>query len=147
MEILDHNETGNSNADVEYAGFWIRVGAYFIDGILLGVLQVVVAMMFGGINQMGGGNGFVTLISIVAGVAYFAGMESSSKQATIGKMACGIKVINMEGERISMGNATGRYFAKILSSLILLIGFIMIGFDKKKQGLHDKIANTLVVYK
>ncbi len=62
-------------------------------------------------------------------------------------MAVGMKVIDEHGQRISFGRATGRYFAKILSTLILFIGFIMAGFDSKKQALHDKLATTFVVYK
>jgi uncharacterized RDD family membrane protein YckC len=74
-------------------------------------------------------------------------MESSARQATLGKMALGIVVTDLDGNRIGFGRATGRYFAKILSALILLIGFIMAAFTQKKQGLHDIIAGTLVVKK
>lgn len=72
-------------------------------------------------------------------------MESSAKQATLGKMALGIVVTDLEGARIGFGRATGRYFAKILSGLILGIGFLMAAFTERKQGLHDIIAGTLVV--
>jgi len=74
-------------------------------------------------------------------------MESSDKQATMGKMALGIIVTDLEGNRVSFGRATGRYFAKILSALILLIGYMMTGFTQKKQALHDMIAGTLVILK
>jgi uncharacterized RDD family membrane protein YckC len=73
-------------------------------------------------------------------------MESSSRQATLGKMAVGIKVGNEQGQRISPANALGRVASKILSGLILYIGYIMVGFDARKQGLHDKIASTVVYY-
>jgi uncharacterized RDD family membrane protein YckC len=72
-------------------------------------------------------------------------MESSPKQGTLGKMALGIVVTDMDSRRISFGRATGRYFAKILSGLILGIGFLMVAFTEKKQGLHDILAGTLVV--
>ncbi len=72
-------------------------------------------------------------------------MESSEKQATLGKMAVGIKVIDMHGKRISFLHATGRNFAKIISVAICMIGYLMIIFTEKKQGLHDMIAGTLVV--
>ena len=78
---------------------------------------------------------------------YFAAFESSPKQATPGKMALGIKVTDLNGRRIGFGKATGRYFGKILSFIILGIGFIMIAFTEKKQGLHDKMAGCLVVNK
>jgi uncharacterized RDD family membrane protein YckC len=86
------------------------------------------------------------LISVVIQWLYFAGMESSARQATIGKSAMSLRVTNYEGRRISFGHATGRFFAKIVSGLIPLgIGYIMAGFTEKKQALHDMIAATLVL--
>jgi uncharacterized RDD family membrane protein YckC len=76
---------------------------------------------------------------------YYALMESSKNQATVGKLALGLKVTDEKGKRISFGRASGRFFAKILSSIILGIGFLMIAFTEKKQGLHDEIAGCLVV--
>ena len=76
---------------------------------------------------------------------YFALLESSPKQATLGKMALGIKVTDLDGNRISFGRATGRFFAKIISGVILMIGYIMAAFTAKKQALHDIIASTLVI--
>jgi uncharacterized RDD family membrane protein YckC len=143
----------------EYAGFWRRVGAYFIDAIILGIGLSIVASIFGvdmGYGAaLGGatpeqiaaaqGGGLFNLISILAGVAYAAGMESSSWQATLGKKALGMVVTDLAGNRISLPRAIGRYFAKILSALILLIGFIMVAFTQRKQGLHDMVAGTLVL--
>ena len=83
--------------------------------------------------------------AILCGWLYFALMESSANQATLGKMAIGIKVTDMSGRRIGFGQATGRYFGKILSSMILLIGYIMAAFTEKKQALHDMLAGCLVV--
>jgi uncharacterized RDD family membrane protein YckC len=74
-------------------------------------------------------------------------MESSSKQATLGKLALGIVVTDLNGNRISFGRATGRYFGKIVSGMIFAIGYIMAGFTEKKQALHDMIASCLVVLK
>jgi len=76
---------------------------------------------------------------------YFAFMHSSARQATLGKMAFGIKVTDIEGGRISFLRATGRYFATWVSSILLAIGFLMAGFTARKQGLHDLMAGTLVV--
>jgi len=76
---------------------------------------------------------------------YFASLESSASQATLGKRMLGLKVADLSGGRISFGRATGRYFAKILSGVILLIGYIMAGFTEKKQALHDMLAGTLVL--
>jgi len=85
------------------------------------------------------------IISIIIDWLYFAIMESSSKQATIGKMALSIKVTDEMGNRISFARASGRYFGKILSGLILMIGYIMAAFTQKKQALHDILSNCLVV--
>ena len=79
---------------------------------------------------------------------YFAVMESSARQATFGKAAMSLRVTNLEGQRLTFGHATGRFFAKIVSGLIpLAIGYIMAGFTEKKQALHDMIAGTLVLRK
>ena len=86
-------------------------------------------------------------VAMIGGWLYFALMESSSKQGTLGKMAIGMKVTDLNGNRISFGKASGRFFGKILSGIILYIGFIMAGFTEKKQALHDMLAGTLVVMK
>lgn len=89
----------------------------------------------------------VNIFTILVSWLYYAIMESSSKQGTLGKMATGLKVTDLNGNRISFGRASGRYFGRILSGIILDIGFLMIAFTQKKQGLHDMIAETLVVKK
>jgi uncharacterized RDD family membrane protein YckC len=142
-QILDSPVSARS---LSYAGFWIRVAAYIIDAIILSVLQIILAyVLYGGYSVMEP-NYSLTMISVVFGIAYFCGMESSAKQATLGKLAVGIKVGRESGERISFGNALGRYFGKILSAIILCIGFMMAGWDSKKQALHDKLAGTYVYY-
>lgn len=117
-----------------YAGFWMRVGAYLLDLLILVIPLTILA--------------FIPILGIVLNIVgvwlYFALQESSERQATIGKRALNIYVTDMYGRRISFGQATGRYFSKIISSLILGIGYIMAGFTEKKQGLHDMIAGTLV---
>jgi uncharacterized RDD family membrane protein YckC len=72
-------------------------------------------------------------------------MESSSRQATVGKIALGLRVTDLNGERITFLRATGRYFGKIISGMILYIGFIMAAFTEKRQALHDLMAECLVV--
>ena len=89
----------------------------------------------------------ITIIRTILHWLYFALMESSTWQGTLGKKALGLEVTDLEGRRISFGRATGRFFAKIISALILWIGFIMAGFTEKKQALHDMIAGTLVIRK
>jgi uncharacterized RDD family membrane protein YckC len=84
----------------------------------------------------------------VLGWLYYASMESSAYQGTLGKMALGLIVTDMQGRRISFGRASGRFFAKLLTGLIpFFVGYIMAGFTEKKQALHDIIASCLVLKK
>ncbi|WP_144524740.1 RDD family protein [Bacillus pumilus] len=87
------------------------------------------------------------LIGIVVTWLYYAIMESSKLQGTLGKMALGIKVTRVTGEKVTFGRATGRFFAKGFLSPILYIGYIIAFFTEKKQALHDLIASTIVVKK
>ena len=145
---------------VVYAGFWMRFAAVFIDGILM---QIVLFPVSAGINIAFGGNIggpqpganpdpkilvavlLNLVISVVAQWLYFALQESSQKQATVGKRALGIRVTDLNGNRLSFGHATGRHFGKIVSGMICGIGYFMAGFTEKKQALHDSMASTLVV--
>ena len=148
---------GVLSASSLYGGFWIRVFAAIIDTVILRVVVIPVHLFFGGLGLAGMMSGIhhpaglailgggVTLIALVfASWLYEAFMESSSYQATLGKMICGLKVTDLYGNRISFERATGRHFAKWISVAILWIGFIMVGFTERKQGLHDLIAGTLV---
>lgn len=126
----------------QYAGFWRRVLAILIDAIILMTAVFLIDKSW----WLGPHPPFF-LIGIVIYWLYFALFESSRHQATIGKVALGIIVTDTAGRRISFGRATGRYFGKYLSSLILCIGFLMVAFTEKKQGLHDMLADTLVVRK
>lgn len=137
---------------VEYAGFWRRLAAALVDGIILNISVFVISFIFGIIYGLSTGTAegaevIASILSIFIVWLYFAGMESSSKQATLGKMAIGIAVTDLNRERISFGRATGRYFGKIISALILCIGYLMAGFTEKKQALHDMMAGCLVIKK
>ena len=137
---------------MQYAGFWKRFLAFIIDsllitlaaslmGFVLGIVMAVTAPL----DELGVAQKMANLFGLLLGWLYFAGMESSGYQATVGKLALGIKVTDMNGNPIGPGRASGRYFAKILSSAILLIGYLMAAFTAKKQGLHDMLAGCLVV--
>jgi len=145
-------------AAVRYGGFWIRFLAVVIDALIVGiVVWPISGMMALAIGLAGGAVSMPTIgVHLVRGIVglafsfcanwlYEAGMESSSKQATLGKMALALKVTDLQGRRISFARATGRHFAKIISGMILLIGYIMAGFTERKQALHDMIAGTLVM--
>ena len=132
-----------------YAGFWVRTGAFLIDVIIAGAIATIISRIFFGNYYPrfeGDQDPAPGAMSLIINWLYFAWQESSERQATIGKLSLGIKVCTENGERLTFARATGRYFAKILSAAILFIGFIMVAFNDKKQGLHDKLANTLVVH-
>ena len=147
---------------MRYAGFWRRLGAVLIDFALLAAAMAALGWLGLPVYQrhvsaVGMADGSFSAsfrvvynpLGMVIGVLlwwlYFALLESSRLQATLGKLALGIKVTNLDGGRIGFGRATGRTIAKYLSAAILLIGFIMAGFTRRKQALHDYIAGTLVV--
>lgn len=167
-EILDYEEQANIHG--AYAGFWERVAASLIDGVLFFFVSSMVfglffslffdANIFSRIDENGSLeenqeviNQIILLYSLYFGIyiignwLYHAFMESSKHQGTIGKVALGIVVVDMEGNRISFAKATGRHFAKIISSIPIYIGFIMAAFTEKKQTLHDIMATCLVVKK
>src|SRR5262245_25207930 len=141
----------SGTAQVAYGGFWIRLVAYIIDAIILNIVTYAVALILGvslvpaDPQNYDPSLNLVYLIAFVIGWIYFALMDSSVRGATLVKMAMGLRVVTSDGQRLSFLNATGRYFAKIISAIILFIGFIMIGFTDKKRGLHDMIAGTLVI--
>ena len=134
------------NGTSDYAGFWRRVAALILDGFVVGIVTVPLTLALGG-DDPSSSTYSPAASSVSAAITwlYYALMESSAKQATVGKMALGIIVTDLEGRRIGFGKATGRHFAKILSALILGIGFLMVAFTQRKQGLHDILAGTLVV--
>lgn len=144
-----------------YAGFWRRLAAFIIDNLILNVIAYLlfILLFIPTIPLTGVGAGFdpehhwarmgVMFLSVPIGLGltwlYYALFESSARQATLGKMALGMRVTDLAGRRLSFARATGRYFAKWVSSLTLLIGYLMAAFTEKKQALHDLIAATLVV--
>ena len=145
------------SAAARYGGFWIRFIAAIIDGIIVNIVLSPVSFMVGGFSGIAGSmsgishEGLPILGGLLgAGIGVFgswlyeAFMESSSHQATLGKMIFGMRVTDLQGNRISFERATGRHFAKYLSLCTLLIGYIMAGLTERKQALHDMVAGTLV---
>jgi len=141
---------------VIYAGFWLRWAASLIDGLIFALPWFVLwLMIYGSLcsgSSCGDNDVSVTLwianfLMIIPQWLYFAIMESSSSQATVGKIALGLIVTDINGKRISFGQASGRYFGKLLSGLFFYAGFIMAGMTAKKQALHDMMADCLVVKK
>jgi len=150
-----------------YAGFWLRVLAHLIDGSITGAVlcalliplalatgvgsalrnihpgeEVDPAIIFAFISSLW----ILILAGILGSWLYYAYCESSEWQATPGKKVLNVIVTDLNGNRISFGRASGRFFAKMISGLIPLgIGYIMAGFTDKKQALHDMIASCLVL--
>ena len=157
--------------NTNYAGFGLRLVAVIIDVIILGVIQSIAIMPFLAIFGIGVASnmdnmdsmneaeamgmmgsmlamGFTfQIVFVVIQTLYFAILESSSKQATVGKMALGIKVTDINGNKLDFGKALVRNLCRIISGMILCIGYIIAAFTEKKQALHDIIASTLVLKK
>jgi uncharacterized RDD family membrane protein YckC len=154
--------------NTNYTEFWRRFLAFIVDMIIIGVIRSFVIVpilltmgfeisqgiptdledadqMVPFIGMIATLVGIVSIISTIIFVLYYALMESSSRQASIGKMALGLIVTDENGARLDFSKALIRNLCKIISSMILFIGFIMAAFTQKKQALHDIIARTLVV--
>jgi uncharacterized RDD family membrane protein YckC len=169
METIESPKSSKEN----FAGFWLRFAAYLVDRAILGVITTVMVIpsiiiiisitanlsdihqfkdlfLEGNLLKVSMILGIVILLSIfkiIIGWLYFSLMESSKHSGTLGKIAVGIKVTDINGEKLTFGRATGRYFAKIITNFTFLIGYILAGITEKKQALHDLIANSLVVYR
>lgn len=157
--------------NTNYAGFWLRFVAYIIDIIIVYVVQSFIfipvfglmgisfasnagdmqnmsdAEAMGMIGSMMAVMGTTILLATAISILYWTLMESSKYQATVGKIALGLKVTDVDGKNLDFVKALVRNLCKIISSMILYIGYMMAGFTDKKQGLHDMIAGTLVVKK
>jgi len=149
----------STSGELNYAGFWIRLGAWLLDGLILIIPYMVISFMIGiltGSRRMAPGEppsliGPIILICLqFAYVAlhigywtYFIGRYG----ATPGKMVCRLKVVSADGANITYGRAAGRALGQMLSAMICYIGFLMTPFDVQKRALHDHICNTRVVFK
>ena len=137
----------------KYGGFWIRLAAYLVDAMILGVAMVILALPLGAgliastdpavlISSLG----LYSVVAAGANAAYQV-LFLTKYGATPGKMVLGLHVVRSDGSAITTGRALARMGGQMLSGLILNIGYIMIGFDAEKRALHDHIADTRVVYK
>ncbi|NCC51575.1 MAG: RDD family protein [Spartobacteria bacterium] len=143
------------SGEMRYAGFWIRFGAKFVDGILLGLVNMLLSFV-AGMTMMAsatsnGGENLILLQQVILwvvqtsiGLGYYV-FFLGRFGATPGKMAMRIKVVRADGSPISYGRAFGRFFAEWLSAIILYIGYIMVAFDDEKRALHDRICDTRVI--
>ena len=152
-----------------YAGFWPRFGAYFIDGIVVGIIALIILLVtvgptwlamlpylsqnhMTGNPQLGAFPASLPLalfmgvfLSMVLPVLYFIIMWGR-KGATLGKMAMGIRIVRTDGSDISYGTAFLRYIGyQVVSPALLCLGFLWMLWDDKEQTWHDKIASTCVI--
>lgn len=140
----------SSAMPISYAGFWLRVAASLVDGFIVNLIFAILGILyfwFLAKNNPSLSSSTQTVMGIfyfIIWILYFPFMESRGG-TTFGKKIVGIKVLNTNGEPVGFLRSLGRNLAKIISALILMIGFIMAGFTKKKQGLHDIIASCVVV--
>jgi len=172
MKTEPEEEEEETSLTGNYAGLGRRFFAFIIDAIILLIFIAVAATFFNlvqgikyfyyiavqrapiyALTEAGTTDAAINPIIASLGVLfiiipwlYFAGFECSRGQATPGKTLLGIVVTDREGNRISFARATLRHIAKFISTVIIFIGFIMIGLTRKHQGLHDRIAGCLVLF-
>jgi len=140
-----------------FGGFWIRAAARFIDGVILVAAQASIAIVFFGTfgaqfmpsvtksASMGVMLAF-QLLNYAIAIAYET-VFLRYRGATLGKMMLGLKVLRSNGDTLGWGISIGRYFMYIVSGIILLVGYVMAGFDSEKRALHDRVCDTRVIYK
>ncbi len=160
MFVQKLKEGASLPTTLKYAGFWIRFVAKFIDGILMAAVQWAIMIpfgmmmassvsgapeqrLFGGVYALIAVQQIVGILLPAAYTTFFIGRFG----ATLGKMACQLRVVMPEGEKVSYMRALGRNFAEFISAIILFIGYIMAAFDSEKRALHDRICSTRVVRK
>jgi uncharacterized RDD family membrane protein YckC len=157
MGVYSIFKVQNFDENYRFAGFWLRFFAVFIDAIIINLVAFIPSYLLGffiGYSMSGSAPlheieamaiAVGTLFGLVLWWLYYAVMESSKRQATFGKIVFGLRVVDLDGDRISFGKASGRHFGKILSLITFFIGHFMAGWTRKKQALHDKMSGCLVV--
>jgi uncharacterized RDD family membrane protein YckC len=163
MFVQRLKEGGAVTGALKYGGFWIRFGAKMIDWIILGTVQYSIiipmsmvffpspdslsdnpeALLNSGIVMLVAIQSFIGLLFPVIYNTYLVGRFG----ATVGKMACRLKVVTPEGDKVTYMRALGRHFAEFVTAFTFSIGYIIAGFDAEKRALHDRIASTRVVFK
>jgi len=130
----------------QYAGFWLRFVAWILDSLILVIPSGIVRGIIMGVMSAAGAPPAATfavgyMAQLAVGWLYFALQESSVHQATLGKRALSLKVMDLNGNRLTFDRASGRYFGKLVSGIILAIGYMMAGWTQRKQALHDMMAS------
>ncbi len=156
--VAQTQQVPNNTVQLRYSGFWVRGAAHVIDGLVLAIISMIIVMPLGfliGFTSAMSESKFMEfmgqVVMIIIGFAvswaYYIFMTHKF-QATLGKMAVGAKVLDENGQRLSLGKIVLREtIGKFISGIIMGIGYLMIAFTSKKQGLHDMISGSVVVYK
>jgi uncharacterized RDD family membrane protein YckC len=150
--VLNQSQSSSisSSEEMKYAGFWVRAGAYIIDSLILMAGGFAYGYVIGTLNIFTKAGYSALYFKVYIGWIlicwlYFALLESSPWQATLGKRALHLKVFDTDGQKISFGRASLRYLGKLISGFLLALGFLLAAFTDKKQALHDFMANTVVI--
>ena len=148
---------GVTFSQMDYAGFWIRLGAYIIDLIITGVVNTIlnITLTTFGMLKASAVNDFSGFIKYYLVAVFINTVINCTYEvffigkwgATIGKMACGLKVVTADGDKITYLRSFARYWGKVLSAFTIYIGFIIAAFDGEKRALHDMICSTRVIRK
>ncbi|OEF95956.1 hypothetical protein BHF68_10540 [Desulfuribacillus alkaliarsenatis] len=149
MEKTAKDKEDKEKNPQKYGGFLTRLFAFIIDAAILGIVASAITMMMGqpiplSTEQMQETPFFQQLMFILSAL-YFIYMPTTKYQASFGKYIFKLKIIDQDGNRLTVGRSVGRYLGTILSGIIFYIGFLMIAFTSKNTGLHDMLAKTYVV--
>jgi uncharacterized RDD family membrane protein YckC len=137
-EHLFQTPVAVSRVTTDRAGFWRRFMAAWIDGLLLGAVTLPV-------SAATGMSPWVALLEVVLALVYFGGLEGTSGQ-TLGKRALSIRVVDADtGDSIGVGRALARWFGRILSTIVIYLGYLWMLWDRNKQTWHDKLSSSVVV--
>jgi uncharacterized RDD family membrane protein YckC len=120
------------------AGFWRRFAALVVDGILLGIVDVILEILFS--------SGLAEALILLVSITYFTTLEGGPRGQTVGKSALGIRVISLDtGGPIGYGRAFIRWIGRIISAIVFFIGYLWMLWDRESQCWHDKLAGDVVV--
>lgn len=138
-------EGASTALSARFAGFWIRFVAKLIDSLILGAVGFVLGAIGGAAGDDAALALMVLLLPIAIQIFYYVYFHGKYG-ATLGKMACKIRVVRSDGSPLGYGGAFARGAAAILSSIILYVGYIIAAFDEEKRALHDRLADTRVIH-
>jgi len=137
-------------ATLRYGGFWLRLAAFMVDGMVMVVatvpITIVAKAVFATALHDGAAEGAALLLNLLAAGAYEV-LLTAYRGATLGKMAVGLKVVAEDGSPVSLARSVGRWLAKFLNMLLFGLLYLVVAFEPRKRGIHDMAARTLVVHK